>query len=206
MKLLLLGSTGRVGSGVLEKALNDGHKVHVLARHPEKLAVYHENLTIHTGDATVNADLEKALEGCKSVISALGTDGGTVLTDSIPIVIQAMMDRGIKRLITVGTAGILESRTEPGLLRYQSNESRRRLTRAAEEHHRTYLAMKQSPLQWTVVCPTYLPDGPETGNYRVEKDYLPMEGTQISTGDTADFVYKQLSSNDFSQSRVGIAY
>lgn len=113
MNLLLLGATGRVGSGVLQKALNDGHQVHALARHPEKLGAVHENLKIHAGDATVEADLRRAMEDCEAVISALGTDGGSVLSDSMPLVIREMTNRGMKRLIAIGTAGILESRTEP---------------------------------------------------------------------------------------------
>lgn len=40
-----------------------------------------------------------------------------------------MSQQGIKRIITVGTAGILQSRTDENLLRYQSNESKRRTTR-----------------------------------------------------------------------------
>lgn len=206
MKLAVLGATGRVGSGIVKAALNDGHEVHVLARNPEKLQMTHQNLMVVNGDAVSKPHLEEVMKSCDAVISALGTDGGTVLTDSISLILQVMKERGMKRILTVGTAGILESRTEPGLLRYQSNESKRKLTRAAEEHHRVYRELQQSGLEWTIICPTYLPDGPLTGEYRVEKNYLPVDGKQISTADTADFVYKQWLSGEFLNCRVGIAY
>jgi len=35
---------------------------------------------------------------------------------------------------------------------------------------------------------------------------LPEGGAQISVGDTADFAYKQIFSEEFMKMRVGIAY
>lgn len=117
-----------------------------------------------------------------------------------------MKKEGVSRIISVGTAGILQSRTEPDLLRYQSSESKRKLTRAAEDHHKAYTLLKESGLDWTIVCPTYLPDGEITGTYRVEKDFLPVDGSKISTGDTAHFTFSLIREPRFSESRVGIAY
>ena len=96
--------------------------------------------------------------------------------------------------------------TTPDLLRYQSSESKRKLTRAAEDHHKAYELLKQSSLQWTIVCPTYLPDGDRLGDYRVERDFLPVDGVKIHVSDTAEFTYRQINSNEFINSRVGIAY
>ena len=98
-------------------------------------------------------------------------------------IIEAMENEGIQRIITIGTAGILQSRTTPNLLRYQSSESKRKSTRAAEEHHKVYDLLKQSTLEWTIVCPTYLPDGERLGEYRVERDFLPDGWSEnISSG------------------------
>ncbi|MGG1617246.1 NAD(P)-dependent oxidoreductase [Paenibacillus sp. NRS-1781] len=211
MNLLLLGATGRVGRFILEYALADGHTVTALVRAPDKLEDYILRygtlLQIVQGDATIAEDVAQALEGGgTAVISALNTDGTTTLSVNIRLLIRLMQEQSIPRLITVGTAGILQSRTESGLYRYESSETRRRSTRAAEEHRRVYERLRDSALDWTIVCPTYLPDGVRTGIYRVEKDLLPEGGTQISTADTADFTYRQLSSTDFLHTRVGIAY
>jgi len=37
MRITILGATGRIGGHVLTWALEAGHQVHVLARHPEAL-------------------------------------------------------------------------------------------------------------------------------------------------------------------------
>ncbi|MCC2643585.1 MAG: uncharacterized protein K0S45_3998, partial [Nitrospira sp.] len=37
MKIALIGATGFVGSAILKEALDRGHEVTAIARHPEKL-------------------------------------------------------------------------------------------------------------------------------------------------------------------------
>ncbi|CDZ98899.1 NmrA-like family protein [Jeotgalicoccus saudimassiliensis] len=206
MKIVLFGMTGRTGSEIARLALQDGHQVSALVRTPEKIAAQDKNLSIIEGDVTVKEDVARAVKDADLVISALNTDGGEVLTESMPLIIDAMNAEDIKRIITIGTAGILQSRVEPDVLRYQSSESKRKLTRAAEEHHKTYLLLEESYLDWTVVCPTYLPDGEAVGTCREERNYLPEDGKKITVGDTALFVYRQIDSDKYIKSRVGIAY
>ena len=206
MNLLILGGTGRVGSHLVKLALHDGHHVTILVRTREKIQIHADNLTVIQGNVLSKEDIELAVQGADMVMSALNTDGGTTLTESMPLIINAMDKEGIKRIITIGTAGILQSRVNPELLRYQSSESKRKLTRAAEEHHKVYEMLQRSSLDWTIVCPTYLPDGERLGNYRTERNYLPEEGSKISVPDTADFAYSQLRSDKYLKARVGIAY
>ncbi|MFD1359415.1 NAD(P)-dependent oxidoreductase [Fictibacillus halophilus] len=207
MKLLLLGASGRVGQKIAELSIQDGIEVHALLRNPERVpSSMLEKISYTNGNVLNKKQIEEAISGSDMVVSALSTDGGNVLSESMPFIIEAMKNEGISRIISVGTAGILQSRTEPDLLRYQSSESKRKLTRAAEDHHKAYTHLKESGLDWTIVCPTYLPDGDITGTYRVEKDFLPLDGSKISTGDTAHFTFSLIKEPRFSESRVGIAY
>jgi putative NADH-flavin reductase len=207
VNLLVLGGTGRVGSKIVSYALRDGHQVTVLARTPEKLGLNHDGkLKVIQGNVLSQNDIMAAMHGVDVVISSLNTDGTTTLTESMPLIINAMEHEGIQRIITVGTAGILQSRTTPSILRYQSSESKRKSVRAAQEHHRVYDMLRESHLDWTIVCPTYLPDEAGLGQYRVQANYLPEDGTKISVSDTAQFVYSQIKNNDFIKLRVGIAY
>lgn len=206
MNILILGATGRVGGHIVDYALHDGHHVTAFVRTPEKIQINNENLTVIEGNVLNAEDIVLAMHGIDVVISTLSTDGATTLSESMPHIIAAMENEGIQRIITIGTAGILQSRTTPNLLRYQSNESKRKLTRAAEEHHQVYDMLKQSSLEWTIVCPTYLPDGESIGEYRVERDLLPVDGVKIYVPDTAEFTYKQIERKNYIKSRVGIAY
>ena len=206
MNILILGATGRVGGQIVNYALNNRHHVTALVRTLEKIQINNENLTIIQGNVLNKDDIVRAMYGIDVVISALNTDGATTLSESMPHIIEAMENEGIQRIITVGTAGILQSRATPNLLRYQSSESKRKSIRAAEDHHKVYDMLKQSTLEWTIVCPTYLPDGERLGKYRVDRNFLPEGGVEISVPDTAEFTFNQIKSSDYIKSRVGIAY
>jgi len=205
MRICVFGATGRVGSRIAALALRDGHEVSALVRDAGKIEA-REGLTLVQGNALEKEDVRRTLRQADLVIGALNTDGTTTLSDSMPIIIDAMREFGIRRIVTVGTAGILQSRTEPELLRYQSSDSKRKSTRAAEEHRRVYELLQASELDWTIVCPTYLPDGEAVGGYRVERDRLPEGGERITVGDTAEFAYGQIEDRSYIGCRVGIAY
>lgn len=146
------------------------------------------------------------MSGVEVIISALSTDGTTTLSVSIQLIIEAMKKRGIKRIITVGTAGILLSRIQPGLLRYRSSESKRQSTWATEEHYKVYKLLSESNIKWTIICPSYLSSINYTGNYRIERNFLPQNGVSISIPDVAELAYKQVYSIEYLNTRIGIAY
>lgn len=205
MNITIFGATGRVGNEVLRRALNAGLHVTALVRTPSKL-IPHEHLTILQGDIRDHAAVSQAIEGADAVFSAIGTDKTTTLTDAIPLIIMAMNKGDVKRIVTIGTAGILQSRNSPELYRYQSTESKRRLTFAAQEHAKVFEQLNTTNLEWTIVCPTYLPDGEAKGQWRTERNFLPENGVEISVGDTALFAYNELLDPQFESTRVGLAY
>ncbi|MFX3625332.1 MAG: NAD(P)-dependent oxidoreductase [Ectobacillus sp.] len=205
MRICLFGATGRVGMVFLKRAIAGGAYVTALARNSEQLFI-NKQVNCIKGNVLQEDDVRKAARNCDIIVSALGTDGADTLSKSMPFILKAMEAEGIKRLITVGTAGILQARTNPSVYRFQSRESRRKSTQAAEDHLKAYLLLKQSNLDWTIVCPTHLIDGEPAYLYRVEKDMLPVNGERITVGDTAHFIYQQLHSLDYNQTRVGIAY
>ncbi|MDH4422270.1 MULTISPECIES: NAD(P)-dependent oxidoreductase [Bacillus] len=206
MKVCILGATGRVGSNVIKLALKDAAEVTALVRDVDKVEIKHERLQIIEGNVLNENDIKKVIKGCDIVISALGTDGNGTLAKSMPNIIKHMEEEGVKKIITIGTAGILQARTNPSIYRFQSNESKRKTTTAAEDHLAAYKELSNSILCWTVVCPTHLIDGEVTGVYRTEKDILPEGGTKITVGDTAHFTWGLCNKNIYENSRVGISY
>ncbi|MGG1553872.1 NAD(P)-dependent oxidoreductase [Paenibacillus ferrarius] len=206
MRIAILGATGRVGRRVLALALADGHGVTALVRDPAKIERQPSNLTLIQGDACQAADVLATVSRADTVISCLSTGGAEVLSTATPLLVGAMGQAGVRRVVTVGTAGILRSREHPALLRYETPDTRRSSTRAAEEHRRAWEALAASGLCWTVVCPTYLPEGEPQNLFRAERDYLPDGGTSITTGDTAAFTYRAALDDAWAGCRVGLAY
>ncbi|ARA84950.1 NAD(P)H-binding protein [Bacillus paralicheniformis] len=207
LKIALFGGTGRVGQAFLNFVEEDGrYSVYALVRRTEGARIPDKCCQALTGNARNQHDVESLIKDSDIVVSCLNTDGDDTLTVSIEHMINAMNAHRIKRLITIGTAGILNARQNPDLYRFETNESKRRSARAAQEHARVYERLRESELDWTIVCPTYLPDGPALKTYRFEQDVLPDGGKEISTGDTAHFLFKQLESDQFVKARVGLAY
>ena len=172
MKVCILGATGRVGSNIINLALKDSAEVTALARDLNRIEIQHERLRVIEGNVLNEEDIKKAIEGSDIVISALGTDQNRTLAKSMPQIIKQMEEAGVHKIITVGTAGILQARTNPNLYRFQSTESKRKTTTAAEDHLAAYKVLSNSNnLCWTVVCPTHLIDGEATEVYRTEKIY-----------------------------------
>ncbi|WP_173917035.1 NAD(P)-dependent oxidoreductase [Halobacillus sp. Marseille-Q1614] len=206
MKIAVFGATGRVGSRVTQLALEDGHHVQSLVRDLSKSETIIPGARLIAGDAADQEAVRQTLEGCDLVFSALSTDKAYTLTESIPLIIEQMRALEIPRIVTIGTAGILNSRFEEGKFRFQTSESKRRSTFAAEEHAKVYSLLKESPLDWTIICPTYLPDGESQGPVRYEENLLPEGGKKITVEDTAQFAYGELISQRFLNTRVGISY
>ena len=69
MKLAIIGATGFIGSAILGEALDRGHQVTAIVRHPEKLPE-HTNLTAQQGDVRDEAQVPDLVRGHEAVISA----------------------------------------------------------------------------------------------------------------------------------------
>ncbi|MGG2028145.1 NAD(P)H-binding protein [Gottfriedia sp. S16(2024)] len=204
MKILLLGATGRVGSFLVDLLLEAKCEVIALVRDEQKITINHEALTVLKGNTLNENDLNLALENVDGVISALNTGSENILSRTMGLLIPLLEMKKIGRIVTIGTAGILQSRVDPTILRYLSSESKRKSTTAATDHEKAFNLLNHSQINWTIVCPTYLPDGPITKDIRAEKNYLPIDGQRITTGDTAFFAFKEFFECNFSNSRVGI--
>lgn len=206
MNIALLGATGRVGQAFIKEAQKHGHiEIFALVRSAGTALPISEKHII-TGNARRREDIGRLISKADTVVSCLGTDGDDTLSAAMIHIINSMKQHHVQRLITIGTAGILQSRLMPDKYRFESSESKRKSTRAAKEHARVYEMLLAEDIDWTIICPTYLPGGEAAGVYRFEQDQLPEGGTEITVGDTAHFLYRELMNPQFVRKRVGLAY
>jgi len=194
-KLLVLGATGGIGRQVVSQALDAGHQVTAFVRHPDKMGIRHERLTLTIGDVTAGGSaLSSAVRGQDAVISALGrgnsfkADG--LMQRAVPSIISAMQTNHVRRLIFVSAMGVGDtSRDAPVMPRIFHRLLLRGIfadKRAAED------IIRRSDLDWTIVHPTGLTYGPLTGTYRIG-EHLTMRGfPTISRADTAHFILRQV--------------
>ncbi len=203
MELLVFGASGRVGRRLCEYAVTDGHRVTAFVRDAARAP---DGTAVVEGDVNDSDDVAAAVGGQDAVCSALGPDDGdfTAIDTGVENLVAAMEASDVERLVAVAAAGILQA--TPRRLRLDLAGFSETLRPLADAHQSVYDRLSLSELDWTLVCPPRLPDGPPTNHYRTAVDYLPDGGQSVSTGDVAMFVYQVTVDGCHSRERVGIAY
>lgn len=204
MNVIVFGSTGRTGKLLLHEALEAGHLVTAFARNPDQVGIKHTRLRLFQGDATRQADVEEALAGQDAVFFAVGTDlGQTNLRQTAMMnIIAGMKKNGVHRLIGIGGMGILQANEEKMI--FETPGFPEEYLPVSRDHNAAYNHLMDSGLDFSFFCPPMISDGPKTGHYVTEDSYPPKGRVQITTGDLADAMVKELASPRYSGKRVGI--
>jgi putative NADH-flavin reductase len=202
MKITVLGASGGVGGEVVKQALDRGWDVTAVVRDPARL-------TLPAHDVVVAGlhDQEKlaaAVEGRDAVISALGSrDRGptTVCADGA----RAAIDAGAKRLLVVSASGM---HTE-GDGFFTRTLVKPLLNTFLKHGWADMLAMEDvvtaSGLDWTVVRPPMLLNGPRTGKVVSRLDGNVRTFT-IRRADVAAFLLDAVADPTLIRAKVSIAH
>lgn len=103
MQITVFGANGRVGSLIVQMALQEGHNVTAFVHGNSNLQA-NKKLQLFQGDIYNSEDVQKALSGSEVIISALGswgTPNKDVLTTGMTHIISAMQQHSIKRIISL---------------------------------------------------------------------------------------------------------
>jgi uncharacterized protein YbjT (DUF2867 family) len=121
-----------------------------------------------------------------------------------------MRQTGVSRIIVLGGASAraesLDRQPAPvrwllrrvlyeGLLKWPSSAQRAQ-----------WLALSASGLDWTMVMPPMLTNGPARHRVRVDGEALPRRGMRIARADVADFMMQQIGSDRWAGKGVYIAW
>lgn len=213
MKLALIGATGYVGATLLEEALNRGHQVTALVRHPEKLAPQ-ANLLAVKADVHATTTLAEQLRGHDAVLSAFNPGWGVAdireqFIAGSQAIVAATKAAGVQRLLVVGGAGslyvapgqqLIDSAGFPAEYKEGAEGARQALNLLREEHQ----------LQWTFLSPAaHLEPGPRTGQFRLGGDDLLLsDGApgRISVTDLAVALLDETERPQHLRQRFTLAY
>ncbi len=208
MRITIFGATGMTGKRAIDEALAHGHEVRAFGRNVfEALSTERERLELFKGGVLSHGEVEDAVKGADAVLSCLGGGiDGTDRTRSLGIktIVEAMKKKGPKRIIAIGSFGILDTK-EPGKLAYQMPGYPSTFKAVAVEHREAWEHLADSPLDWTVLCPPQIKDEPATGEYNLLLNFPPEGQNWVTAGDLADFMMNALKSNEWVKARVGIA-
>jgi putative NADH-flavin reductase len=170
MRITVFGATGGTGRHIVEQALGAGHEVTAVVRDPARLGVAAaDGLTVVTAQLDDRAAVGRAVEGADAVVDTLGASGTgptTVRADAASVIITAMRDAGVRRLVVVSAAGAHTEGDGP-FIRFVVKPVLGYILRHAFADMRAMEAIvRASGLDWTIVLPPQLTDGPRTGRVR----------------------------------------
>lgn len=208
MRMVILGATGGTGMEIVRQAIAHGHEVTAFVRSPEKLRAFESSISVRKGSPLNSAELEAVLKGHDAVLSAFGPrvpiakSDHNLLRDFAAALTHAMMRAGVRRLIVESTAFLFKDSVFPptyllGRLFFPSV-----VTDAAAMEQ----IFRQSKLDWTMLRPPRLTDGPHSGRYRLREGHLPAFGFLISRADVADWFLRTLANATTIRKVIGASY
>ncbi len=196
--VMIIGASKGIGLATVQAALKAGHSVRALARTATAIRMDHPKLEKVNGDARDQDTIERALASVEAVIQTLGVipapglivSGTQLFSTATRVLVDAMENSPVKRLICVTGFGAGDSRGHGGLL-YNSALCLF-LGRVYADKDVQERIIRRSRLDWTIVRPTILTDGPRTRSYHVLVDPRDWTSGFISRADVADFLVKQI--------------
>ena len=194
MNVLVFGAAGPLGRCLTDRLLSAGHQVTAFVRTPGRLSP-RPGLREVTGDVLQARDVAAAVPGHDAVISALGqsrpSPAGQDLHPGVPGIIDAMKAAGISRLIWISSHGVGDSRGRSGFA-FERIFVPLRLRDEFADKERQEALVAASDLDWTIIRPARLTDGPATGRLRAQPRLKISIRNSVSRADIAEFVLDEL--------------
>lgn len=192
MRVVVFGATGGTGRQVCYQALEQGLEVVAFVRDPSRLGVTGPQLHVVVGDVLAPTTIPPALDGADAVVVGLGPRAGAVpnvCAVGTANIVGAMTQLGVRRLVVVTSLGVGDSRDQVPLAFRTCMATQ--LAEAIRDKELQEDIVRSSDLDWIVVRPGGLWDGPRTSDYRhgLDKD---LHAGMVSRADVADFVLRQL--------------
>jgi uncharacterized protein len=214
-KIVLIGASGFVGSAILKEALDRGHYVTAVVRHPEKILIVHKNLIVKQCDVSSAVEVAMVCEGAAAVISAYnaGWKNPELAKETTLVyrsIIEGVRKSGVKRLMVVGGAGSLF--ISPGKRLMDTGKIPESFLPAIRALANIYLIdlMAEKSIDWVFFSPAgIIEPGLRTLKFRLGKDDLVVNEkgeSRISVQDYAVAMVDELEKQAHHRERFTIGY
>jgi putative NADH-flavin reductase len=221
LKILIYGASGKVGSHVVDEALNRSHLVTAVSRDPSRITKIQHNLSVVQGDildpesvASLVADQDIVIISVRGIVGKSKDPNDVVPYIAVKNVVKALRDIGDEapRLIHVGGSGSLE--VEPGVL-YADKLPKVFLPKSLElEIAGQVLALEYlrtvTDVGWSYATPAKnFTNGKRTGTFQIGGDQLLEDSrgrSRISRADFAVALIDEAENAEHVQQRFSVAY
>ena len=213
MKVVITATTGYVYSAILKEALDRGHEVTAIVRHPEKLQA-HPKLRPQKGDVYNADEVARLVAGHDAVISAFnpGWTNPDLYNQQVKgteTIIKGVKKAGVKRVLWVGGAGGLE--VKPGVQSVDLPQFPAEYKQGALATREAFNMLRTEPsLEWSFLSPSAdLSPGQRTGKFRLGTDQLLKDAdgkSRISVEDYAVAMIDEVEKPAHVRKRFTVGY
>ncbi len=196
MRIVIFGANGATGRLLTRRALDTGHTVVAVPRHPAQFPITDAALTVTEADVRDAAAVTAVIDGADAVLSTLGVTFTMDPVDTYSVgvgnIVAAMRATGVDRLAVVSSTAIADypGRTDtPFALRVVQPVISRIFGKTLyADMRRMEDIVSGSGLNWTIVRPSGLFDLPDVTEYIAgRRDPV---GAFTSRTDLADYLLK----------------
>ena len=215
-KIAVIGANGRTGIEIVNQALEKGMLVKALIRNKQKLTISNPSLEIIEGTPMHFEDVAQVIQQVDIVFVALNicrksdfpwskvVSPYNLLEESMKNIVNAMKEKGVKRVLTISAWGVGSSYEETNwMFKFLINKTNVRYAYAGHEDQERIL--QQSGLDWTTIRPVGL------NNKQMHKKILirlkkddPLK-MMISRKDVAKFMLDIIDDNQYFQTAPSIS-
>jgi putative NADH-flavin reductase len=193
MNIAVIGASAGIGRETVQQALDGGHSVRALSRNNDTLPE-HRSLTKVQGTVLSVEDLKKAITGTDAVLVTIGTKkkkGTTLFSDAAKAIVKATSDLNYDGNVIIVTGfGVGESAG------YLSFFLRLIINLLLKDQYTDKTRMQEiitnSQMNWEIVMPGILTNGPLTSDYKVMSELSEgMKIGKISRKNVAHYLLKE---------------
>ena len=209
MNVIVFGATGDTGRWIIRRAVQEGHDVTAFVRDPGRMRVVHDRVKVVRGDVLDAASVDGAVAGQNAVLSALGSSArnpAPVLSTGVRHILDAMERHHVRRIVALSAAGALGESAGFLFGNLGLRIFRMWLPEVYGAHRKMLEELQRRGVDWIAVRAVLLTNAPPKGRYRVAIEGIPRWGFRISRPDVAEFMVRQMTSDEFVRKMPAIAY
>ncbi len=201
-RILVMGASRGIGLATCKAALDAGFRVRGFARKIDQSMLRHRDFEAVQGDALDEIDVATALRDCDGVVQTLGINADpatlinpvTLFSRASGVLLPAMRNEGVLRLVAVTGYGVGDSRTAlplPERILFETV-----MGRVAADKERQESAIRASDTQWTILRPGFLTRVASCPAARLRVDPQEWRNGFVSRRAVADAIVALLRNGD----------
>lgn len=192
-----MGASKGIGLETIRKAINSRYLVRAFARSAYGIRLYHPELEKFQGNALNRDDVHAALSDVDVVVQTLGVglreliSPVNLFSEATKLLLSAMKDSGVKRLICITGFGAGDSGKSISALQrlpFDAVFGRAYVDKTIQEQ-----LIKSSDLDWTIVRPGVLVGNFFAGRYHAFDQPKDWRNGITARSDVAEFCIDQMS-------------